>query len=80
MLLFYRKTKNRPMKLFKKNGRKKNLSKNPPKNTKRFENNSKTDNLSMIMHHLSRKSFLEVILLLQFRLDVVIDAPLGYTV
>lgn len=34
----------------------------------------------MIMHHLSRKSFLEVILLLQFRLDVVIDAPLGYTV
>lgn len=34
----------------------------------------------MIMHHLSRKSFVEVIIFLQFRLDVVIDAPLGYTV
>lgn len=39
MLLFYRKTKNRPMKLFKKNGRKKNLSK---KKTQKTLNDLKT--------------------------------------
>lgn len=38
------------------------------------------ENTCIIMHHLSRKSFWEVMILWQFSLDVVIDESLGYTV